>query len=595
MPQQLTFETTERQKKYVESQEASGEPLGIVFADAFIRGMRDIGYKGNGWALAELVDNSVQAGAKTVAVNFGYTKGTKSNVKPDMLAVVDDGVGMIPRMLSYAVRWGGTDRENDRKGFGRYGYGLPSAAVSMAKRYTVYSKVQGEDWHAVTVDLEELAPVAHQQDKLNEVLRPKQANPPAWVMGTKGTPDVGKIESGTVIVLETLDRLEWKKTETLKSKLMQLLGVIYRHWLPTPKLIVDGDAVKPVDPLFLMEQGMFFDENDVRAERVDTRAFNVENGAGRVGTVRVRASYLPPNFQSVDPHRYTPDRRGNKVNKRHSVMKEYNGLLVCRDGRQIDCIQPRFTKFQTYDYNTKVEIDFEPELDEFFGITTSKQQIVISDFMWDKIEQSGRVRDLIKDIRSKFKGESDHLKGESQNQEDPDEPRPSETAMMESEKFKTQREPVNEQKKAEAKQNLEREADRQARDTDKPREEVVKQLETEAAERRYRVAFEASREGPFYRVERFGEQKRVWVNTDHPFYPKLFDISPDVSAAMEVLLLVLGEAELEADGEAEVFYKAQRSRWSDRLRHALDSLSTDDAVRDRMSAAAERLDADLAA
>src|SRR5262245_61247163 len=112
----IVLETTERQRRYVAEQEAKGGGLGLVFADAFLRGMRDIGYKGAGWAMCEEVDNSVQAGATVIAVRFGYAKGNKTRVKPDMIAVMDNGVGMIKEMISYAVRWGGTDREDNRQG-----------------------------------------------------------------------------------------------------------------------------------------------------------------------------------------------------------------------------------------------------------------------------------------------------------------------------------------------------------------------------------------------------------------------------------------------------------------------------------------------
>jgi len=52
-----------------------------------------------------------------------------------------------------------------------------------------------------------------------------------------------------------------------------------------------------------------------------------------------------------------------KMNKRHEIMRECNGILGCRAGRLIDCIQPGWTKFQNYDLNIKVEIDFDAELE----------------------------------------------------------------------------------------------------------------------------------------------------------------------------------------------------------------------------------------
>ena len=60
---------------------------------------------------------------------------------------------------------------------------------------------------------------------------------------------------------------------------------------------------------------------------------------------------LPPNFQLADPADYRPDARGVKNHKgRLEIMKQYNGLIICRAGRQIDCISPSWTKFQNYDW-----------------------------------------------------------------------------------------------------------------------------------------------------------------------------------------------------------------------------------------------------
>src|SRR5262249_6038815 len=157
------------------AQKQKGKGLGVVFADAFLRGMRDLGYRSPVWAMAEEVDNSIQGGADTVSIHFGFNPDNKSQAKPDQVAIIDNGNGMIPEMISYAVRWGGTDREGDRKGFGRYGYGLPSSAVSMAKRYTVYSKTKDGDWHAVTVDIDELSEHAGDLDATEKLLTAKSS------------------------------------------------------------------------------------------------------------------------------------------------------------------------------------------------------------------------------------------------------------------------------------------------------------------------------------------------------------------------------------------------------------------------------------
>ena len=109
------------QEKYVAAQRAKGSGTGIVFADAFLRGMRDIGYRDTAWALCEQADNSIEAEASVFAIRFGYLKKNHNKKKPDMIAVIDNGIGMIPEMIGFSVRWGGTHRESSRKGFGRYG------------------------------------------------------------------------------------------------------------------------------------------------------------------------------------------------------------------------------------------------------------------------------------------------------------------------------------------------------------------------------------------------------------------------------------------------------------------------------------------
>lgn len=604
---EMTLETTERQQRYVAEQEAKGGGLGLVFADAFIRGMRDIGYKDSAWAMCEEVDNSVQAGATLIAVRFGYAKGNKTKVKPDMLAVIDNGVGMIPMMISYAVRWGGTDREDDRKGFGRYGYGLPSSAVSFCKTYTVYSKVKGGEWHAVRVDIDALAAAASDFEKTNQLLQPRREAPPTWVHEKSEHCDPATFESGTVIVHEDLDRLGWAKTATIKTKLLQRFGVNYRHWLPSPKIVVDDTLADPVDPLFLMENCRYYDVTSERpqggkvqlplAQRVEAKSFEIETERGTKGSVKVRVAYLPPNFPYDPPDqpiRKEGGLRGTKMHKgRFEIMRDYNGLLICREGRQIDCIAPRWTRFQNWDTRVKIEIDFDPELDEYFGITTAKQQIVIDDVLWDKLESpgGGNLRNLVEDIRKQRDADISKLKGKEDNASGKEAPRLSERVMEETEKFKSRPDKPSDQKKARAREELENQATKQAEISGRPRDEVLTELEEETTRRRFEIEFQPIPEGPFYRPKRLGEQKRVIINTLHPFYSKVYDASSETKAALEVLLLVLGEAELEAEGDYESFYRSARHRWSERLHHALTELRPDDDMRDKAAAVAEKMQA----
>lgn len=611
---QFDLDTTERQQQYIDTQKQKGDRLGLVFARAFLYGMRDIGYKSPGWAFCEMVDNSIQAGATDIDVRFGFLASNKSKAKPDMIAVVDNGAGMIPEMISFAVRWGGSDRVGDRHGFGRYGFGLPSSAVSMAKRYTVYSKTKADSsWYSVTVDLEQLADAAEDVKKLEELLEPQLATVPEWVMkyrpvdeavADKKQIDLAGLQSGTVVVLESIDRLRekagftgdnnWVTTKVIKGKLLDHFGLIYRHWLHERRLRVDGVRSQAVDPLFLMPEARYYAESSVMAKAVYEHAFEVPLGSGEPGVVRVRASLLPPNFQWVDPND-TNSRPA--LAKRYKYMKAQNGLLVCREGRQIDCIQPDWTRFQVYDRNIKIEVDFDPVLDEFFGITTSKQQIVIDDSMWERLKNTGKeaggLYNLIRDMRGDYTRMIEELDAKRETALTPEQPRPSEIAMEQAEKFRVRRATPTPDKVAEAKKNLDDLVEKLVKHTGKPKSVVEAEVKKETEERNWHVLFDAAEDGPFYWPHRLGTQKQVVINTAHPFYTKLYNQAPAIKSALEVLIFVLADGEIDAEGDREQFYKSERvHHWSKLLKEALGKLVDEDSIADRMTSEQEMHEAE---
>ena len=168
------------QRAYVEARRRVAR-FGLVVPEAFVRGIRDLGYRRNGDAIAELIDNSLQAGADRIDISFGYD-GTTSAKKPSQLAVIDNGHGMEPEMIRMAVMWGGTHRENDRSGLGRYGYGLPCASVSLGRRFSVISKTAGGPLSQVTLDLDALADGDY-TDRYGEIVvpEPREAEVPSFV------------------------------------------------------------------------------------------------------------------------------------------------------------------------------------------------------------------------------------------------------------------------------------------------------------------------------------------------------------------------------------------------------------------------------
>lgn len=104
-------------------------------AAAIVESLRAFGYD-LPTALADLVDNSISAGASRIWLNF-YWDGANS-----IISVTDNGSGMSSTELIEAMRLGtrGPLTERHPHDLGRFGLGLKTASLSQCRRLTVRSR-----------------------------------------------------------------------------------------------------------------------------------------------------------------------------------------------------------------------------------------------------------------------------------------------------------------------------------------------------------------------------------------------------------------------------------------------------------------------
>jgi hypothetical protein len=562
------------QREYANRMSKGGFDFSLVVGDAFVRGIRDIGYKHTGTALDELIDNAIQAEAEKVHVVFGFEGDSEK--KPDRLAVIDDGHGMDDLMIRLAVLWGGTHRENDRTGFGRYGYGLPSASVSQGRKFTVYSKPADGKWHSVTIDLDDIKDGKY-TNKEGRIVVPAatSATLPGWLedhVAKHFGPD--GLDHGTVVEIGKVDRLTWKTATSLERNLLEHFGITYRNFLREVEIGVNGKRVEPCDPLFLTPGFRFYDVDGDRAVALPPLSIEVKDDAGAVHLVKARFAHMHPSFQLKD--KMSPKRGKGNLNPRFAVMKEHNGIIVLRNGRQIDVLTSGcpWTVFMNNDRNWGVEIDFPAGLDEQFSITTSKQQIRLSERMWDILKEAG-VFAAIGEMRSILNRQRAEVS--TSKDEDPTKKRASEAAMEEAIKYKTRKpggDPI--QRVSESEDEFKREVERRAREAGIEPGKVEPELRAEVMGAPYRLKTETMPGAPFFRMVQMGGQKVLYLNKAHRFYTDVYageKSNPSVRAALEVLLFVIGDSELDSSGERQLFYQTERAEWSNRLNVALDLLS----------------------
>lgn len=387
------------QRRYSRGIRSDIDP-GLVAPEAFVRGIRHIGYKSNVEAIAELVDNSIQAYAQKVDLVSAFADGGQFK-RPVRLAIVDDGHGMSPAMLRFAMMWGGTHRENDRSGLGRFGYGLPCATVSMGRRFTIYSKVRGEKVHAVCLDLD-LLDAGIYLNKASELSIPlaRPARLPAFVSQAIARLHPDGWPSGTVVVIDKLDRLDWATAGGLRRNLIRQFGVAYHKLLGGTEIHIDGEPVQPIDPLFLSPDCAlnFLDED--HAQALEPATLKIELGNGATGEIVLRYAWLPPTFGAADKSR---DAIGINANARFSILKQYHGIVFSRNGRVIDVqLRTPWTTFINNDRYIRVEVEFSASLDEAFGVTTSKQQVTVSREIWEHLQAAGLPK-AIEHLRAKVR------------------------------------------------------------------------------------------------------------------------------------------------------------------------------------------------
>lgn len=323
----------------------------IVALSNFIHATRDSGYKATSHAIAELVDNAIQAAANNIAITV--THAEPADIRSIEVRVRDNGIGMDQRTLRQALRFGGSTRFNARTGLGRFGMGLPNSSLSQARRVTVSSWQASREVFMTYLDLDEIA-----SGSMTEVPRPRQVEPPPDCSGP----------SGTIVVWSRCDRLDHRRISTIVRRLVSDLGRQFRHFLTGGLTIsVNGSDVPPVDPLFLNEKarlsgGMIF------GHTMEYEVFsNPDDPESPVGRVCVTFSELPVHDW------YTM----SNEQKRQSGISKGSGVSIVRAGREVDYgwYFMGAKSRENYDDWWRCEIQFDPVLDDAFGLTHTKQQI----------------------------------------------------------------------------------------------------------------------------------------------------------------------------------------------------------------------------
>ena len=357
-----------------------------------IKAMRSNGFKSTDTAIAELIDNSIQAGLKlsshvhvdVVCVEEVNHTGKGSRITD--IYVLDNAGGMDPTLMRRALQFGqGTNLATEhQKGMGKFGMGLPNSSISQCRRLDVYSWQSTGQIHKVYLDIDNL-----EDGSLNGVPLAEPAQLPNIFHDRKVKPEFEFASSGTLVSWTKLDRATWRTHNGVFNNAEYLIGRMYRNFINDGrakirfvafKRLASGSYeklkekfVRPNDPLFLMEN------TSAPAPYNRQPAFVLQSEQevqirvnGETHYVTIRASHRGDgvlNEAKENPN--NPNPGDLPIGK---FTKNCAGVSIVRAGRELCLSQEWTVPYDPVERWWGVEVCFEPALDEILGVSNDKQQ-----------------------------------------------------------------------------------------------------------------------------------------------------------------------------------------------------------------------------
>lgn len=593
-----------------------------------LESQRRSGYRNTASAAREIVDNAIEAKATRIDICFERPKALKAHQRAESLssiAFIDNGSGMRAKMARYALSWGSGTHFDDPAFIGKFGFGLPNASINQTRLVEVYTKIADDP--AIT---KAVLDVRRVKDHGIQTIEPTvEAKLPEFVqayLDKQGLP----FEHGTVVVWVEPDRLTYKTPALMKEHLLDDFGVTYRYLLESVDLYIDKTKVLAVDPLFLTPNARYFLAEDKGGAEMSAD-YNIAVKFARdpetgmlaltkvedlseldmndpeleaAGAIYVRVARFPYGF-AEDPRKVTsasPD-----APRRFEVRKTRRGMSFVRAGREIETVDvfPKSVKdqakglgswplLQSYAYHWGVEVRFDPDLDEVFGITNDKQTVRPIEDLWKLFASEEIDKQLSREQIHQRKIRKDERDKQKQAlAEKSEEATPAENAAAAADTMTGQKPRVPERSAPKAREDLDAAAAEHAKVNKTSLDAAKKALEEAAKRRPYVIDFYDEPRGPFYKPERLnGSQIVVRINRQHSFFQTLY--SPMLSLtggaqakqALDVLLIALARSELAVENEeTAAWYLTQRERaWSEFLSDAYRSLQEKMAPVDEESA-----------
>lgn len=350
-----------------------------------IQSLRNIGYNAQ-TAIADIVDNGIDAGATDIHITFEYNTGD------GYIIIQDNGTGMSDEELQIAMTIGSKDPREERKQheLGRFGMGLKTASFSLGKRLSVLTKKDGI--------------ISERSWDLDYVSQNNE-----WALFKKIPLEVkermGQFESeGTIILIDKLDRFSGYGTPKViqSSSFYGKVGRIKKYLEMVFHLKLNNNLNIFMNNNFLVPWDPFLSEHPKTIEG--------ETQIIRVNRKRVKITpYVLPHPSAFNETKYK-EAAGVKG------WRDQQGFYIYREGRLVNFGDwfGMFTK-DNFSELVRIKIDFTNDADEDWKIDIKKSSISVPEDAKENLKAIGKYyRQVSKEImlyRAKPSNKTGKMKG----------------------------------------------------------------------------------------------------------------------------------------------------------------------------------------
>ncbi len=576
----------------------------FISGQVVIESLRDNGYKNAAYAIAELIDNSIQAGAEIVRL-ICYETVSKANKQRalkliDKIGILDNGSGMSPDQLYKALEFGAGENHTDKEGMGKFGMGLPNSSISQCTKVEVWSWINVDEIFYTYLDINEMM-----NGNLESIPKPKTNEIPSAILETLGD----KLsKSGTFILWSNLDRLQWKTSASIYKHSEALIGRMYRYYLDSGDATIWFDRFLEIDNVYKLEDNpKKFKANDpmylltntslsklphpyenepfFNLEKEETIKIEFNNG---MHEVKIKGSVVNPLiFKRIREE--AKQRPGGTVWGKHAATNF--GLSIVRSNRELELKDAGFfiTELRDKGRFISIEVSFPPALDIVFGVLNNKQSAV-NFYNLQKDEEAEREGLSVGEYEDDLKFNNDpkiHLfkiinkvgfvidslrkplnlldfSNFSKEKQGGDGGSSVENAATEADSARADKNPISSDDTVPTLDDIKSVLEHGH--GDKQRESMPTPEEILQSGLRYKIEELAFDSSAFFDVTSQNGFTLVQINKNHPFYGKIIhEVGEEQQGMLELAIAAWSRMEAESSSNARAQYQNARRRWGEVL------------------------------